>query len=316
MKEAIVSPTRPERCSGLTRLAEEITKEVIAALSEGVRPWQQPWDDALVPGVSVRPLRHTGQGYAGINVILLWLASARQGFTASTWMTYRQAQAYGGQVRQGEKGTPVVYADRFPAKTRDAESGEELERLIPFLRSYAVFNVEQIDNLPERFRPIPPPPLSLEQEASRVLSVETFFRQTGAVIRHLGVTPSYLPGIDEIRLPAPAAFPTAPKYYATLAHELIHWTRHESRLNRDLGREKWGDAGYAREELVAELGAALLCADLGLTPEIREDHAPYIGHWLRELYADPKALFRAAAHAERAVRFLRGEAVGAAATLV
>lgn len=166
-------------------------------------------------------------------------------------MTYRQAQAYGGQVRKGERGTTVVYADRFLKTVRDAESGEETERLIPFLKTYRVFNAEQIEGLPERFRPVALPALSPEQEFERVAAVEAFFAECGAVIRNVGDVPCYIPALDEIRLPAPGAFGSVKQYYATLAHKLIHWTRHPSRLNRDLGRKKWGDAGYALEELVA-----------------------------------------------------------------
>jgi antirestriction protein ArdC len=279
---------------------------VLAALREGVRPWQQPWDCGLIPpGQDGRPRRHNGERYAGINVLFLWMAAQERGYLSSVWMTYRQARAYGGQVRRGEHGTVVVYADRFLKTVRDAESGEETEHLIPFLKTYTVFNSEQIDGLPERFRPVPPAPLTPEQAVGRVAVVERFFALSGAVIRHHGEVPCYIPAFDEIRLPAPGAFRSAQSYYATLAHELVHWTRHPQRLNRDLGRKERGDAGYALEELVAELGAALLCADLGLVPEIRSDHAPYIGNWLTVLADDPRALFTAAAHAERAVSFLK-----------
>jgi antirestriction protein ArdC len=302
----------PGHPPALARLAETVTTQVIAALKEGVRPWQQPWDSGLIaPGEGGRPLRHCGEPYAGINVLVLWLAAQERGFRSPVWMTYRQALAYGGQVRRGERGVTVVYADRFLRRERDQESGEETGHLIPFLKAYTVFNSAQIEGLPEKFAPAPLPPLSPEQEAQRVAAVEAFFRQCGAVIRHWGPVPSYWPAFDEIRLPAPVAFRSIRAYYATLAHELIHWTRAPERLNRDLGRQKWGDAGYALEELVAELGAALLCADLGLTPEIRQDHAPYIGHWLKILGDDPKALLAAAAHAERAVAYVRGAAPAA-----
>jgi antirestriction protein ArdC len=296
------------RPDALSRLSAAVTGQVLAALRAGVRPWQQPWDSGLIPdGEGGRPLRHTGESYAGVNVLLLWLGAEAAGYRSRIWMTYRQALAYGGQVRGGEHGATVVYADRFLKTVRDAESGEATEQLIPFLKTYTVFNTEQIGGLPDRFLPQPQPALSPEQERERVAAVEAFFAGSGAVIRHRGDTPCYIPACDEIRLPAPGAFRSVRAYYASLAHELIHYAGAPSRLNRDLGRERRGDAGYAREELVAELGAALLCADLGLTPEIRADHAPYIGHWLKLLGDDPRALFTAAAHAERAVAWLRGE---------
>ena len=304
MKTPPAAGTRPTTTgqARLSGLAEQITGQVLAALREGVRPWQQPWEHGgACP--AVRPLRHGGQPYRGINVLILWLAAQERGYGAPLWMTYRQAQEYGGQVRRGEHGVTVVYADRFRKTAVDEQSGEEVEESIPFLRTYTVFNVQQIDGLPEQFRPAPPP-LTPAQQAGRVAAVEAFFRNTGAVIRHTGDLPCYILDLDEIRLPAMARFPDIGRYYGTLAHELVHWTRHPSRLHRDLGRKEWGDAGYAREELVAELGSAFLCADLGLIPAIREDHAPYIGHWLKVLEDDPKALFRAAAHAERAVAYL------------
>jgi antirestriction protein ArdC len=243
-------PKSPQ--AALSRLAEDITQQVLAALREGVRPWQQPWDlGRIPPHEDGRPRRHTGERYAGINVLLLWLATEAGGYVSPVWMTYRQARVYGGQVRRGERGSVVVYADRFVKTVADAETGAESERAIPFLKTYTVFNSEQIDGLPERFRPAAPMALTPEQEAGRVAVVEAFFSGSGAVIRHHGEVPCYIPGLDEIRLPAPAAFRSAQSYYATLAHELVHWTRHPRRLNRDLGRKVWGDAGYALEELVA-----------------------------------------------------------------
>lgn len=244
--------SRPSGSLGISRLAEDITAQVIAALREGVRPWQQPWDSgAVAPGEDGRPLRHTGEAYGGINVLLLWLISQERGYLSPIWMTYRQARAYRGQVRRGERGTTVVYADRFVKTVEDAESGEAAERLIPFLKTYAVFNSEQIDGLPERFRPSRDLGMTPAREAERVAAVEAFFVSCGAVIRHHGDCPCYSPLADEIRLPAPGAFRSLQAYYATLAHELIHWTRHPSRLDRDFGRKAWGDAGYAMEELVA-----------------------------------------------------------------
>jgi len=186
-----------------------------------------------------------------------------------------------------------------------------VDRTIPFLKAYTVFNVEQIDGLPAHY-------LARAEEAQanpdeQIAAAEAFVAATGATIGHGGNQAFYAPGPDRIQMPDFAAFRDAQSYYATLAHELTHWTRHERRLDRDFGREKWGDAGYAREELVAELGAAFLCADLGLALEDRDDHAAYIASWLKVLRHDKRAIFQAAAHAQRAADFLHGLQITAAA---
>lgn len=281
-----------------------ITNQVIASLEKGVKPWTQPWNAAHAAGPVSKPLRVGGQAYAGINVLMLWASAMERGFAAPIWMTYRQAQELGAHVRKGEKGSPVVYAGSIQKTESDEQTGEEVDRTIPFLKSYTVFNVEQIDGLPAHF-------LARATEApvnpdERIERAEAFFTATGADIGHGGNQAFYAPGTDRIQMPEFETFRDAQSYYATLAHEMTHWTRHKSRLDRDFGREKWGDAGYAREELVAELGAAFLCADLGLALEDREDHAAYIGHWLTILKNDKRAVFSAAAHAQRAADYLHG----------
>jgi antirestriction protein ArdC len=176
-----------------------------------------------------------------------------------------------------------------------------VEREIPFMKGYTVFNVEQIEGLPDRYTAKSEPkgePLQLIEAAER------FFAATGATFRHGGNMAYYAPGPDLIQLPPPEAFTDAESYAAVKAHELTHWTKHEHRLNREFGRKRFGDHAYAREELVAELGAAFLCADLGITPEPREDHAAYLAHWLEVLREDKRAIFSAAAHAQRAVDYL------------
>lgn len=215
--------------------------------------------------------------------------------------SYKQAESLGAQVRKGEHGSLVVYADRF-TKTEANDRGEAVERDIPFMKAYTVFNVEQIQNLPQRYAPAPvmlPEPLRLIDAA------EAFFAGTGAVFRHGGGRAFYAPSQDAIQLPPAQAFRDAESYAATKAHELIHWTGHPSRMAREFGK-RFGDSVYAREELVAELGAAFLCADLGVTPEPREDHAVYLASWLKVLREDKRAIFSAAAHAQRAADFLHG----------
>jgi antirestriction protein ArdC len=283
-------------------LYTRVTDQIRAELETGVRPWLQPWNAAHAAGAVSRPLRFNGVAYRGINVVLLWMSALRQHFTCPLWMTYRQAPELGGQVRRGAKGSLVVYANTFTKRDTD-DNGEQQEYEVPFLKSYTVFNAEQIDGLPARYyaqADRPPHPID------RVERAERFFANTAADIRHGGGAAYYSPAADVVQMPPFETFRHAEGYYATLAHELTHWTRHRSRLAREFGRQRWGDEGYAMEELVAEMGAAFLCADLGLTPDIRDDHAAYIASWLKVLKNDKRAVFTAAAHAQRAADFLHG----------
>jgi len=256
-----------------------VTVQIVAELETGVRPWIQPWNAAHTAGQVSRPLRFNAVPYRGINVVLLWMSALRQHFASPLWMTYRQAAELGGQVRRDETGSPVVYADTFKRCEAD-DDGEEQEVAVPFLKSYTVFNSEQIDGLPPRYYARATQPPNIEE---RIEKADRFFARTGADIRHGGGMAYYVPAQDFVQMPAFESFHNAEAYYATLAHEVTHMTRHPSRLAREFGRQRWGDEGYAMEELVAEMGAAFLCADLGLTPEIRDDHAAYIGSWLKAL---------------------------------
>ncbi|TCS04614.1 zincin-like metallopeptidase domain-containing protein [Rhizobium sp. BK418] len=278
-----------------------ITNQIIEALEQGVKPWTQPWNAAHAAGHVSRPLRHNGQPYAGINVLTLWASAMTAHYAAPIWMTFKQAIELGGHVRKGEKGSPVVYADTMRRTETDDATGDETERAIPFLKAYTVFNVEQIEGLPEHFHALAHASRNPDE---RIAGAESFFAATRADIRHGGDSAYYSPALDYIQMPPFEAFRDAQAYYATLAHEATHWTRHTTRLDRDFGRKKFGDDGYAREELVAELGAAFLCADLGLVLEDRADHAAYIGHWLSVLKDDKRAVFAAAAHAQRAADYL------------
>jgi antirestriction protein ArdC len=233
---------------------------------------------------------------------MLWSAAIAAGFAAPIWMTFKQALELGGHVRRGEKGSLVVYADRIARTDTDVATGEESEHAIPFLKSYTVFNVEQIDDLPERFRTPPAPWLGPIQ---RIDHAEAFFTATGADIRSGGNMAAYNIAEDRIAMPPFELFRDAESYYATLAHEVTHWTRHPTRLGRNFGRQRWGDAGYAREKLVAELGAAFLSAELDRTNEPRPDHAAYLASWIAVLKEDKRAIFIAAAHAQRAADYLR-----------
>jgi antirestriction protein ArdC len=285
-----------------------ITGRILADLEKGVRPWTKPWSAEHLGGRVSRPLRSTGEPYNGINVLLLWMEATASGFVSPTWMTYRQAQQLGGQVRKGEKGAPVVY---FGQLTRDGgeaqedQGADEAQRDVRFLKSYTVFNVAQIDGLPASFEPSAPEAPALPA-CARIENAETFFAATGAEVCHGGGQAYFAMAEDRIQMPPFEGFRDPESYYATLAHETTHWTRAPSRLDRDFGRKRWGDEGYSREELVAELGSAFLAADLGLYLEPREDHAAYIASWIEVLQNDKRAIVSAAAHAERAVKFAHG----------
>lgn len=279
---------------------KQVTDKIIADLEQGELTWLKPWSGGNAEGRIIRPLRHNGMAYSGINVLMLWGAALEAGFNSAHWMTFKQAQELGAHVRKGERSNPVVYASTI-TKNEEGAEGSEAERVIPFMKVYNVFNVEQIDGLPEHYYAKPGPVIDAAQ---RIEHAETFFATTGAVIRHGGSRAYYSEGSDHVQTPAFEAFRSPEAYYATLAHELTHWTKHKTRLDRDLGRKRWGDEGYAREELVAELGAAFLCADLALTPEPGTDHAAYIQSWLKVLKEDKRAIFAAAAHAQRAADYL------------
>lgn len=296
-------PARPQPRHPDTH--QTVTDRIIADLETGVRPWTRPWDNGAT---GVRPLRHDGQPYHGVNALTLWAEAALRGYTRPVWMTFRQALALGGNVRKGEKGVHVVYANRLVNADPDTNADQNPDtenalraRGFSVLKSYTVFNLDQIDGLANRY---PAPSSVILDPALRIARADAFFSATGAVVAHGGGQAFYAPGPDRIQMPAFESFLDVEGYYATLGHEMTHWTGHWSRLDRTFGAGRFGDDGYAREELVAELGAAFLCADLGLTLEPRPDHAAYLASWLQVLRADKRFIFTAAAHAERAVAWL------------
>jgi antirestriction protein ArdC len=277
-----------------------ITAKIVASLEAGVRPWIRPWSGENAAGRITRPLRHNGMPYSGINILMLWASSVEQGFGSPSWMTFRQALELNAHVRKGEKGSLVVYANSI-TKTEQNDTGEDVERDIHFLKGYTVFNCDQIEGLPEQYYVKPEPKFTA---VARIDRAEAFFGATNADIRYGGNRAYYAQEADYIQMPPIESFRDAESFYATLSHETCHWVKHPSRLDRDFGRKSWGDEGYAREELVAELGSAFLCADLELTPEVRDDHASYLASWLEVLKHHNRAIFTAAAHAQRVVDFL------------
>ena len=279
-----------------------ITDRIVADLEKGVRPWVQPWGGRNANGRVTRPLRHNGQPYTGLNVLLLWSEAMAHGFASATWMTFRQASELDAHVRKGESGTTVVYASRF-TKTEVDTHGGEVERDIPFLKAYTVFNCDQIDGLPDHYYRQAEPAID---PAQRIGEADRFFANTGAVIRHGGSKAFFSPSSDHVQMPPFDTFRDAASYYAVLGHECVHWAGAAHRLNRDLSRYHKDLTERAREELVADIGSSFLCADLCIVPEMepRPDHASYVESWLRVLLGDRKAIFQAAAHAQRAVSYL------------
>lgn len=276
---------------------QRITDALVQQLEQGTRPWMKPWNAEHLAGKITRPLRHNGTPYRGINVLMLWLTAVERGYSAPIWMTFKQALELEAHVRKGEKGTPVAYADTL--RRTDKETEEERE--IWFMKQYTVFNVEQIEGLPAHFYAHAEPQIAPD---SRIAHAEAFFRSTGAVIGHGGNRAYYRISDDVIQMPPFESFKDPESYYATLAHECVHWTRHASRLDRSFDQKRFGDEGYAREELVAEIGSAFLAADLGLYLEPREDHAAYLASWLAILKQDKRAVFAAASFAQKAADFL------------
>lgn len=281
-----------------TDVYARVTAKIIADLEQGVRTWQRPWNAEHAAGNIIRPLRATGEPYRGINVVLLWSEALDKGYTAPIWMTYKQAASVGAQVRKGEHGATVVYADKI-TKSETNDNGEASERSIPFMKAYTVFNVQQIDGLPAHFTAKLEPP----HPVARIEHAEAFFAATGITIQHGGNKAFYSPSRDIVQIPPRESFRDSASHAATVAHELTHATSHPSRLARELGK-RFGDDAYCVEELIAEMGAAFLCADLGITPEVQEDHAAYLAHWIDRLRTDKRAIFTAASQAQRAVDFL------------
>lgn len=283
-------------------LYAEITDKIIAELEAGRIPWVQPWGTAAIKAPLAMPRNaSTLRGYSGINVLILWEAGIESGFSGQSWLTFRQAFALGGRVRKGERGTTVVYADRFVPlgeQQHAAETGEK-PGTIPFLKRFTVFNVEQCDGLPEDVAGsvVPPPPDQIEPRA------EALIVATGADFRIGGARAYYNTSGDFVQVPPPAAYFEPINWHRTAFHELSHWTGAASRLGRDLSGS-FGSKSYASEELVAEMAGAFVCASLGIVPTVR--HADYIGSWLEVLREDNRAVVRAASAASKAADFLLG----------
>ncbi len=286
--------------SGRASLYDDITDKIIAELEAGRAPWVQPWGSTAAKAPLAMPRNAaTGRHYSGINVLILWGAVIQHDFPGQSWLTFRQALSLGGNVRKGEHGTTVVYADRFTPedeKRRARETGEHAAA-IPFLKRFTVFNAAQCDGLPDNIAAIaPPPPPGLIEPR-----VEALIEATGIDFRIGGDRAFYVPAHDYVQVPPPQAYFEPINWHRTALHELGHASGHASRLGRDL-TGGFGTKKYAFEELVAEINAAFCCASLGIVPTVR--HADYIGAWLEVLREDNRAIVRAASQASKAADWL------------
>ena len=277
--------------------ATRITQEIIARLEAGTKPWVQPWRGVPVS----RPLRACGIAYRGMNVFWLWMVADMCGYASPYWMTYNQAKTLGAQVRKGEKSTIAIFYKSYTKEVEAPDTGEKSDEARRVLKAYPVFNADQVEGLPERFHPAVT--LDLVEPEGREAELDAYFAAIPVNLRHLGCEAYYEPTTDRVTMPPASLFSGFDHYYATLAHELSHWTGHSSRLARDL-KNRFGTAAYAAEELVAELSSAMLGAELGLPVTHLDSHASYIEHWLKLLRDDDRAILTAAAKAEEASSLL------------
>lgn len=281
-------------------LYDEITGKIIGELEAGRLPWVQPWGTAAAKAPLGLPKNAaTSRSYSGINILILWGAVVQHGFPGQGWLTFRQALSLGGNVRKGERGTTVVYADRFTPedeKRRAHEAGEEAHA-IPFLKRFTVFNTAQCEGLPDDIEAaVPPPPPGLIEP-----KVEALIKATGIDFRIGGNRAFYMPSLDYVQVPPPAAYFEPINWHRTALHELGHASGAAHRLNRNLSGS-FGTKLYSVEEITAELISAFCCASLGIVPTVR--HADYIGSWLEVLREDNRAIVRAASQASKAADWL------------
>ncbi|EGG5521475.1 DUF1738 domain-containing protein [Salmonella enterica] len=298
-----------------------VTDRIIAALEQGTAPWRRPWtsaDAGCSGGLPSNAL--TGRCYSGVNVLLLWMAAEEGGYTSDRWLTYRQAQEAGGQVRKGETGSlAVIYKDwTKPAEDEHGNrlydtDGSPLTETVPMLRQLHLFNVAQCDGLPAHMQ-APQPDDGTQRPVEdyavvspeRLADVQKMLEATGVQLESRYQSQAYYrPTADTIVMPLTSQFDSEADYWSTLLHEMVHSTGHGKRLDREgitSSLRRHGDRVYAFEELIAETGSAFLCAQLGIYGEVQ--HESYIDSWLQVLRSDKKALFRACSKAREATEYL------------
>ena len=274
-------------------LYQEVTDKICASLEQGVAPWVRPWNASAEHGGMPYNLL-SKRSYRGINVALLFTPQ----YETQGWLTFKQALDVGANVRKGEKGSMIVFYKPFVVRDRNAApdaTGDAAERTIPLLKAFHVFNAAQIENLPEKYLPKP----DMRPDVERHAAADALLSR--AVVKHGGDRAFYVPFADYIQLPVAADFRSVAEYYGTALHELTHWTGHGSRMAREYGK-RFGDQAYAREELVAEMGAAYLCAKAGIAGSLQ--HPEYLASWLKVLKGDKRAVLMAASAAQKAADYI------------
>ena len=283
---------------------QDVTNQIIEALEEGVQPWRCPWEGGSGGGM---PLRHNAEPYRGINSVLLTLRGWQRGYVNPVWMTFRQAKELGGMVRKGETSSLVVKYGTFETKQEAEQGASETQQTRGYLKAYRVFNIDQIDGLEDRF------PTPDKSEPFNTRPIEQLSHIASEMIEGMGVSyreggnrAFYAPSTDEVCMPKIDRFPKAQDFYSVLFHELVHATGLKSRCDRTKEKQgsRFGNATYAKEELVAEIGSAFLGSQLGFEPHHIEDSAAYIASWLEVLRNDKRLIVRQAAAAQRAVDYL------------
>ena len=281
-------------------LHQTLTNQIIAAIERvSAEDFRLPWHRSGMSSIQPRNALTTN-AYRGINIVSLWVAAEANQYPFAMWSSYKQWQELGAQVRKGEKSSLVVFYKDYDTEPNPVDENDDGKRRVA--RHSAVFNVAQVENftLPDT------PTTSLVERDAKA---DAFFAATKADIRHGGERACYRPSQDFIQMPDEKLFRGSqygtPKedYYCVLGHETTHWTAHDTRLKRELGK-RFGDFQYCAEELIAELGSAFLSAELGISPQPRLDHAQYLKHWLEMMKSDSRAIFTAAARAQEAVAFL------------
>ncbi|MFC0205030.1 ArdC family protein [Novosphingobium soli] len=287
------------RRSARRDIAQDITDMIVARIEQGVLPWRRPW---RMFGASDRPLRAKGEAYTGVNSILLWAIGDANGYRSRFWMTARQANELGGNVRRGARSAPSVYFNTVARPAGPTLTGEDTTRLIRFMRAYQVYNCDEIEGLPAHYYP---DPLAIaEPDPSRhQAAIDAFFDPIPIEVRQGGNRAYYSPGGDYVQMPLKATFTSSDHHAATLAHEMAHASGASHRLAREFGK-RFGDKAYAFEEIVADLTSGIVCSELGLPCELHDSHASYIAGWLAIMKSDKSAIITAAAKAEQAYRWL------------
>ena len=268
-------------------IAQQFIDMIEGGMVDGT--WTAPWDKFA----SNIPMNFTSKReYNGINIFLLWAAKHASPF----WGTYKQWKEAGAQVKKGEKGTMIVFWKILESKKKFDNDGNP--ETFPMLRYYKVFNAEQVEGWEA-------PNVQTRQNETNEIheQCDSIIGNTGADIRHGGNMACFIPSLDVIHMPEFNSFHSADYYYQTLFHELVHWTGHDDRLAREFGK-RFGDHAYALEELVAELGAAIACAKMGIDSTTRDDHAKYIKHWLKALKDEPSCLMAVASKSNKAVDYI------------